>query len=991
MQPLRVGKGLVLTLLLLCFALPVFSQTQRGALTGTVIQDGAGLPGVRVTVSSPALQGTRTVETDVNGNYNIAALPPGQYQVVFEMEGMQTLTKSATVSLAGTARADADMKLSSVSEAITVTAAAPSVVEANSIETNITSATVENLPVQRTLLSTVTLTPGTNTNGPTAATTISGASSYDSTFYINGTPVNEVLRGQPLDLFIEDALQETTVLTGGAISAEYGRFTGGVVNAISKSGGNEFSGSLRDSLTNPSWSESTPLDETLLDKLSETYEGTLGGRIIRDRLWFFTAGRYVKASAQNFFTQSTQSFTTTSEQKRIEGKLTGQITPKHSLIGSFLNLKADITDRCLAPVSCWDASSLSEQETQPQDLYSLNYNGILTNNLLIEGFWSKSDLKFNGSGAPTGDPRTSTPNYDASTGTIDGASVFCANCGEEVRKSTTYGIKPTYYLSTQSLGTHNIVAGYEHYADSIFSNNHQSGSDFFIYNFQSPTRDANGNVIDLIDPGAALVLWWPIIQDAKPNDLATEGLFVNDKWDLNNRWSFNIGGRYDKNNATDSAGKKVADDSKFSPRLGLTYDAFGNGRLRLNASYSEFVSKIQAGNIADASSPAGSPSQLYWLYYGPSIALPHDQAVAAFFDWFESTGGTNNRNFLGHGGFLLGGGLNGVATQIESSLKSPAVKEISVGASTQVGRNGFMRVDYQDRKWYDFYESVLNLGTGTIFDPLAEATLDRGIVTNGNDLERKYKAFIIQGGYRLSSRLNLAGNYTWSELRGNSTAETSGAGPIADVGDTVYPEITGYANHNPVGFLAQDQRHKARVWLAYDLPSRIGNFNFSVLERYDSGTPYSAVNVIDPIAGGVSNPGYLNAETYSAGGINYYFSKRGEFRWDNLTATDLGLNYSLPISKLSLFVQGDIINIFNEDAQLAGNTTVLTNSANPGRGLSDFNPFTDTPIECPQGDTPAQCSALGANWQKGPNFGVATVPGSYQTPRTYRVSLGLKF
>ena len=149
--------------------------------------------------------------------------------------------------------------------------------------------------------------------------------------------------------------------------------------------------------------------------------------------------------------------------------------------------------------------------------------------------------------------------------------------------------------------------------------------------------------------------------------------------------------------------------------------------------------------------------------------------------------------------------------------------------------------------------------------------------------------------------------------------------------------------------------------------------------------------MIDPIAGGVSNPGYLNAETYSAGGINYYFSKRGEFRWDNLTATDLGLNYSLPISKLSLFVQGDIINIFNEDAQLAGNTTVLTNSANPGRGLSDFNPFTDTPIECPQGDTPAQCSALGANWQKGPNFGVATVPGSYQTPRTYRVSLGLKF
>jgi outer membrane receptor protein involved in Fe transport len=982
---------LVLTVLVTALApMHLAAQTQTGQLTGTVNQDGAPLPGVRVTISSPALQGTRSTDTDVNGIYIFPALRPGEYSVEFSLEGMQAVTRRVSVTLSGTARADANMKLSTVTEAITVTAVAPSVLETPTIETNIKASTVENLPIQRNLLATVTLAPGTNINGPGNATTISGAASFDSTFYINGTPVNEVLRGQPLDLFIEDALQETTVLTG-AISAEYGRFTGGVVNAISKSGGNQYTGSLRDSLANPKWASTTPLNEPLLDKISQTYEGTLGGKIVTDRLWFFMAGRYQNRSAQNFFEESTQSYNTQSTQRRTEGKVTGQITPKHSLVGSVLKLTASITDRCLA-ASCWDPASLSAKESQPQDLYNVNYNGIITNSLLLEGFWSKSDLKFGGSGAPAGDAYTSTPNYDANTGNVSGASQFCSTCGTEVRESKTFGFKPHYFLSTHRGGTHNIVAGFEHYADSDFANNHQSGSDFFVYNLGATPviRDSNGNPLDTISPGAALVLWWPILENAKPHELATSGVFVNDKWDLTSRLNFNVGARYDKNDGHDSAGKLIAKDSRVSPRLGLTYDVTGNGRLRLNASYSEYVSKIQAGNIGDASSPAGQPSQLYWLYEGPEITgLPHDQFIKQVFDWFNSTGGTNNRKFLGAGGYLLGGGTNGVASQIQGSLKSPGVKEIALGVATQIGRSGFLRLDVQDRKWNDFYEKVLNLGTGTIFDPLIGADVDRGLVTNSNDLSRKYRAAIVQGGYRLTPRLELAANYTWSTLKGNTLAETQNSGPIADIGDNYYPEVVGYPRHNPVGYLAQDQRHKVRAWAAYDLPTPIGRFNISVLERFDSGTPYSAVGPVDPIAWGVADPGYLNAATSSAGGYNYYFSDRGAFRWDNITATDLGLNFSLPISRASFFAQADIVNVLNEHVQVAGNTTVRT-AFNSSR-MAPFNPFTDTPKECPQGNTAVQCRALGANWQKGDNFGKATGVTNYQLPRTYRASLGFKF
>ena len=82
---------------LLIVAMPMFAQT-LGSLTGTVTFDNAPLPGATVTISSPALQGTRTTTTDVNGNYNFAALPPGQYSVQFTMEAISFRRAGSAVS-----------------------------------------------------------------------------------------------------------------------------------------------------------------------------------------------------------------------------------------------------------------------------------------------------------------------------------------------------------------------------------------------------------------------------------------------------------------------------------------------------------------------------------------------------------------------------------------------------------------------------------------------------------------------------------------------------------------------------------------------------------------------------------------------------------------------------------------------------------------------------------------------------------------------------
>jgi hypothetical protein len=297
---MQFGKRCFITLAaLLVVAMPLVAQT-LGSLTGTVNFDSAPLPGATVTISSPALQGTRTTTTDVNGNYNFAALPPGQYQVEITMESMETATVPARVTLGGTARADATLRLTTVAESITVTAAAPAVLETTEVQANIQADLVEDLPIGRTIQQTITLAPGVNNNGPGGNLVVGGGYAYDTLYVVNGAVTNENLRGQTDDLFIEDAIQETTVLTGG-ISAEYGRFTGGVVSAITKSGGNEFSGSFRDSFTNPSWDETTPGEAQQDSVLNEQYEATLGGRIVRDRLWFFGAGRKAETSTPGFY------------------------------------------------------------------------------------------------------------------------------------------------------------------------------------------------------------------------------------------------------------------------------------------------------------------------------------------------------------------------------------------------------------------------------------------------------------------------------------------------------------------------------------------------------------------------------------------------------------------------------------------------------------------------------------------------------------------
>src|SRR5450759_5352384 len=269
---------LVLLVLPLLVANYVWAQgIPTGTLNGRVSDDaGLGLPGVSVTATSPALQGSRTTVTNVNGDYVIPNVPPGEYTITVALSGFQTVTRTTKVSTGQEAAVNVKLAMAGVATAVTVAAQSESVSQTSQAATTYSGELMDKLPVGRTILGSVVLTAGVNQNGPAGNITISGGQSFDNVFTVNGVNIQDNVRGTPTNLFIEDAIQETTTMTSG-VSAEFGRFTGGVINAVTKRGGNAFSGSIRATLNNDNTKAQNPIPTTYTDKWVPTYEATLGG------------------------------------------------------------------------------------------------------------------------------------------------------------------------------------------------------------------------------------------------------------------------------------------------------------------------------------------------------------------------------------------------------------------------------------------------------------------------------------------------------------------------------------------------------------------------------------------------------------------------------------------------------------------------------------------------------------------------------------------
>ncbi len=965
---------------------PVWAQGLPSAqLFGRVSNEGVGLPGVQVVVSSPNLQGTRTAVTSGTGDYVFPNLPPGDYSVEFVMSGFETQKRATRLAASQQISIDVSMSLTAIATEATVVAERESISTAPQASTTYTSDVLNKLPTTRTLLSAVILTPGVNQNGPNGNVTISGGQSFDNLFTINGVVVTDNIRGTPFNLFVEDAIQETTTSTSG-VSAEFGRFTGGVVNAITKSGGNTFSGTFRTTLTNDAWSAITPAQETRLQDVIPRYEATLGGPILKDRIWFFANGRLENRSNNGttavFANYPVDTFQQTDNEKRYEGKLTLTPFQSHTVVGSYTKIDQEQGNYYFNSVPILDTKQIYDRQL-PQDLISINYNGVITNSFFVEGQFSRRTFTFENSGSRFTDLIKGTPIRDISRGgAIANSPIFCGVCSPEERNNRNYLVKGTYFLSTPSLGSHNIVLGYDNFTGSRLSNNYQSGSN---YQFLSTATVKRGTEVFPIIDSASYLLYWPISQLSEGSNLLTHSVFLNDSWRLNNHLSFNLGVRYDKNNGDDSIGAQVANDSAFSPRLAATYDVTGTGSFRINATYAKYVGALTE-NQANAASPGGSPAVYQYYWEGPDIntgsgaLISGEQALAQIFAFygitnpgqFPTNGQQNRPDFVR---------VPGVNLQFRQTLSSPNAREFTVGVTGTIGSRGSYRVDGVYRKFGDFYGERVDITTGTVSNELGQR-FDLRLIENTEAVERKYTGLHTSFNYRITNALNFGGNWTWSHAIGNFDGETSGSGPVRAVVQT-YPEYKDLRWNAPVGDLGIDQRHRVRVFATYDLPlpRSIGTLSASALHAYDTGTPYGAVGAVASRRV-VTNPGYLTPPT----SVAYYFTARDAFRTDNISRTDISLNYSKSIGPIELFVQPQIVNLFNNQSFNGDfryfNTTIEDATTRPAN-YAHFNPFTTTPV--------LGARNTNANWNYGPTFGRVTNQLGYQQPRTFRVSMGLRF
>ena len=1008
MRSNRLFVVLVALSLLVAGATAFAQGLPTATVTGKVLGEGQGLPGVTVTAKSPALQGVRTTTTGASGGYVFANIPPGEYTFVFSLSGFQSVTRSLKAGAAQQYQLDVPLSLTAVAAEATVVGKSESISQTSTEATTYTAELIAKLPTSRSIGSAVNLAPGMNTGGINDVS-IAGAQSSENLYMINGVVSSDNIRNTLTSLYIEDAVQEVTTSTS-SISAEYGRFVGGVINTITKSGGNSFSGSFRTSFANDSWKSTNayrnpttganPQEGTFVNTIIPTYEATLGGPIVKDKVWFFLAGRYFDSSESATATTSYTniSYTTGTKEPRWEGKLTVSPLQNHTVTASYTDSKQTNVNNWYTSAPIMDLDSLYTRVV-PSSLLAFNYNGVLSNSFFLDAQYSQKKLTFNNSGSIYTDLIKGTLLLDTSRGSARfNAPTFCGVCSPEKRDNEDWLIKGTYFLSTAGAGSHNIVAGYDNYSSSRLANNHQSGSDWRIYTTGAVIQGSGPSTViyPIIDKATA-IFYQPILQDSLGSDLKTRSGFVNDTWRVNNKISLNLGLRYDANHAVDAGGALTSDDSAWSPRLAAAYDVKGDGKLKATASYARYVAAISEYNAGSTFTPNGVNASFYWYYDGYGAQpintgsgpyLSTADSLQTVWNWMIANG-CNPANPTTASCKIPQGGpasVPGVNRLVKGSLASPNANEYTVGISGTLGAKGSYRADVVRRDFKDFYDLVIDQSTGKVTDSTGK-TFDMGYVVNSSDYTRQYTGLHAQFAYRFSDQFNLGGNWTWSHLMGDIVGENATSGTIPGTLHQ-YPEYFDRKWSAPVGSLNTDQRHRLRLYGTYDLPvpPKYGALSVNAIEQIDTGTPYGAVGSVATRAY-VTNPGYISTPP----SVSYYFSARDAYRTEAIYRTDLGMTYSYKIGGVvEIYVSPIIYNVFNSQHIVSVNTTVNT-AVNASSALNAFNPFTTAPVECPQGTAAAACKASGANWQKGTQFGQVTGSTSYQLARTFTFSAGIRF
>jgi hypothetical protein len=596
-----------LVLLVSLAAAPLWAQgVQTGTLRGLIV-DGQNqvLPGATVTVSSTALLQSRTQVTDTTGLYVFRALPPGDYTVTVTMPSFKDFTRTVTVPLGGTVEQNATLSLANVSETVEVVGTVPPPLATPTVGLNIKHEEVDALATSRTLYGISTLSPGLNTNTPNSGqVSIHGAFAFDNIFMINGVDVNDNLFGSPPDLFIEDAIEETQVLTSG-ISAEYGRFSGGVINLLVS--GTVFR-KLPPEPVQPPWITETPYEKssgvTHTSDLSPTHEGTFGGPLVQNRLWFFSAGRLSNRATAQTLAESGIGVTQKDDNKRGELKFTGAVNANHQIQGGYVNNSTTVSNDSGIFDLIIDPNSLVTR-SQPNSYYFTNYRGILKENLLVEAQYSQRKFAFENDGG------TSTNIIDSPFSALSLVAVYNAPYFDatdpESRNNRQFTGNLTYYA--QKAGRHEVKGGYEFFRSQDVGGNSQSSTnyvfdaDYLTDASGAPVLDSTQRPIPVFQPGVSLLENWLPVRGATLN-VDNNSFFAQDHWIVNRHLSADYGFRYERVRSTATGGIVGVDTNTFVPRLALGYDVNGEGKHLIHVTYGHYSGRYNKRRSAATATSA---------------------------------------------------------------------------------------------------------------------------------------------------------------------------------------------------------------------------------------------------------------------------------------------------------------------------------------------------------------------------------------------------
>jgi Carboxypeptidase regulatory-like domain/TonB dependent receptor-like, beta-barrel len=898
----------------LAFAQAVTAGT--GALNGRVVDDSqAVIPGVTVTISSPSLMGTRTAVTDPEGQYRFTAVPPGDYTIVFELAGFRTIrNEGIRIGVGFTATVNAEMKVATLEESVTVTGQSPVVdTSATQIGNTFDAKQLSALPTSRDYFSLLAGSPavqmnridiGGSTNGTQQGFTVYGTSGQvrASIEGMNATEATGAFGSYP-----DVGAMEEVVINTAAHSAEAS--TPGVQSQfISKSGGNEYRGTFYGGYSPESW-QAFNIDADQIDRGLEGGGGLdpedtnrlssyqdenvgFGGYIAKDRLWWYGSYRHqdIKARFVNFPVKPQ-----TTILNNYSVKLTYNLSQNNKLIAYTQPSQKKQPQRFDSWLLGVDTGiNTSEATTWNQNfwvwVHKGEWNGVLSDNAFAEVRAGQYGYSWT-----NGVNGTGLRYEDIGNNLIYGRN---RNWGRERRRDQVLGSLSLF--KDGWAGDHNIKIGGE-----VF---HETVEDLFKDGFEE-------DILHVMENNAKL----DVILFETPNSsiggLWTYGTFVNDTWRVSNNVTLNIGGRFDRYRAFAPAQEHPAgrfnptaiqfpekdnliDFNLFAPRLGLTYDVRQNGKTVVKFNYGKYWFNPGADFVFNISE--NSPS--WWRRYR----------------WSDAN--TNGRWEPGEEGDLTDR-RGGVATEsLDPSLENQRTDEIATFLERELMPNFGIRAGYVWRGVRNLYQRVnINRPYSAFTVPVSvpdpgpdgtRGTADDGAPLNAFDLapefrglpvvnmqmnveggEADYHTFEITGTKRMSNNWSLLASYGYTKSFDNGNSAYLGNSVRAN---SLPATPNDKINTNDGRY--EYSRHNAK--LSGTIRTPWWGISVSPMLRYQQGFPF----------------GRTFSSRLSYGSVRFLAEPFGTRRQDDIIITDVRLEKEIRFgSRRSLSGFFDIYNLFNSN------------------------------------------------------------------------------